>query len=84
MSAREALVLDEDMPPLVHALEALGARVETPIWDDAAVDWARYDITVLRSTWDYVERIDEFLLRRHRVQRIGGSDHVEPLCERRD
>lgn len=61
VSAREALPLDEDMPLLAPALEALGARVETPCWDDAAIDWARYDVTVLRSTWDYVERIDEFL-----------------------
>jgi O-ureido-D-serine cyclo-ligase len=61
VSAREALALDEDMPLLVPALETLGARVETPTWDDATVDWAQYDVTVLRSTWDYVERIDEFL-----------------------
>ncbi|HEX7374906.1 MAG TPA: hypothetical protein VF277_08020 [Steroidobacteraceae bacterium] len=61
VSAREALPLDEDMPLLVPALESLGARVDTPAWDDAAVDWARYDVAVLRSTWDYVERIDEFL-----------------------
>lgn len=61
VSAREALALDPDMPPLVAALEALGARVDTPCWDDPAVDWSRYDVAVLRSTWDYVERIGEFL-----------------------
>lgn len=61
VSAREALPLDEDMPLLVPALEALGARVDTPCWDDPAVDWSRYDVAVLRSTWDYVDRIDEFL-----------------------
>lgn len=61
VSARDALPLDEDMPLLVTALESLGARVDTPSWDDAGVDWARYDAAVLRSTWDYVERIDEFL-----------------------
>jgi O-ureido-D-serine cyclo-ligase len=61
VSAREALALDEDMPPLVEALAARGAQVETPSWDDAAVDWSRFDVAVLRSTWDYVERIEEFL-----------------------
>jgi glutathione synthase/RimK-type ligase-like ATP-grasp enzyme len=61
VSAREALALDEDMPPLLEALAARGAQVETPSWDDAAVDWSRFDIAVLRSTWDYVDRIDEFL-----------------------
>lgn len=61
MSAREALALDEDMPPLVAALRAQGIEVETPDWDDPAVDWSRYDLAVLRSTWDYADRIDEFL-----------------------
>lgn len=61
VSAREALALDEDMPPLVAALRAQGVEVGTPSWDDPAVDWSRYDVAVLRSTWDYVDRIDEFL-----------------------
>ncbi|HWJ05591.1 MAG TPA: hypothetical protein VNS57_07350 [Steroidobacteraceae bacterium] len=61
VSAAAALPLDEDMPPLVAALEALGAEVVTPCWDDRSVDWSRFDIAVLRSTWDYVERIGEFL-----------------------
>jgi glutathione synthase/RimK-type ligase-like ATP-grasp enzyme len=30
-------------------------------WADPQVDWARYDAAVLRTTWDYYERIDEFL-----------------------
>jgi O-ureido-D-serine cyclo-ligase len=61
VTARDALALDEDMPPLVLALRELGARVDTPCWDDPTVDWGWYDKAVLRSTWDYVERIDEFL-----------------------
>jgi glutathione synthase/RimK-type ligase-like ATP-grasp enzyme len=61
VSARDALPLDEDMPPLVSALQGTGFEVETPAWDDASVDWHRYQLAVLRSTWDYVERLDEFL-----------------------
>lgn len=61
VSAREALALDEDLPPLVEALGDLGVFVDTPCWDDPDVDWGRYGLAVLRSTWDYVERIDEFL-----------------------
>lgn len=60
VSAREALALDEDLPPLVEALRRAGAQASTPCWDDAAVDWAAFDLAVLRSTWDYVERIVEF------------------------
>jgi O-ureido-D-serine cyclo-ligase len=61
VTAREALTLDEDLPPLVLALRAQGARVDTPCWDDPDVDWGSYDVAVLRSTWDYVDRLDEFL-----------------------
>jgi glutathione synthase/RimK-type ligase-like ATP-grasp enzyme len=61
VSAREALALDEDMEPLAAALRQAGAEVATPFWDDPAVDWRTHSAAVLRSTWDYVERIDEFL-----------------------
>src|SRR5512137_2505339 len=60
VSAREALALDEDLPPLAAALRQQGARVATPCWDDPQVDWSTFDVAVLRSTWDYVERIVEF------------------------
>ena len=38
-----------------------GVTAEVACWDDAGVDWSRYDAALLRSTWDYVDRIDEFL-----------------------
>jgi O-ureido-D-serine cyclo-ligase len=60
VSTFDALALDEDLPPLVDALDQRGARVSTPCWDDPAVDWSSFDLAVLRSTWNYVERIDEF------------------------
>ena len=60
VSALEALALDEDLPPLVEALKRAGAQVSTPCWDDPAVDWAAFDLAVLRSAWNYVERIVDF------------------------
>lgn len=61
VTARSARELDEDLPPLQGALEALGARGEPVVWDDPAVDWGAYPLAVVRSTWDYVARRDEFL-----------------------
>lgn len=61
VSAGAALALDEDMPPLVDALQRLGARVATPRWDDGELDWSQFDVALLRSTWDYVERLPDFL-----------------------
>lgn len=60
VSAREALAVDEDMSPLRAALLAAGAEVEAACWDDPSIDWSCYDAAVLRSTWDYVDRLDEF------------------------
>ncbi len=61
VSARAARGLDEDMPPLLAAFAAAGAHAEIADWDDAGVDWARFDIALLRSAWDYTERLPEFL-----------------------
>jgi glutathione synthase/RimK-type ligase-like ATP-grasp enzyme len=61
VTAREALALDEDMPPLLLALRDQGVVADTPCWDDPNVDWSHYDVAVLRSTWDYADRLDEFL-----------------------
>ena len=61
VTARAALPLDEDMPPLLLALREQDVHVDTPCWDDPDVDWSRYDVAAIRSTWDYAERLDEFL-----------------------
>jgi glutathione synthase/RimK-type ligase-like ATP-grasp enzyme len=61
VTAVEARALDEDLPPLIEALRALGVEVDTPCWDDPGADWSRYDAAVIRSTWDYADRIGEFL-----------------------
>ena len=61
VTTRAAHGLDEDMPPLEAAFAAAGARTAIVDWDDAQVDWAAFDSVLLRSTWDYAERRDEFL-----------------------
>jgi len=43
--------------------------VEAHPWGDAAVDWSRFDAVVLRSTWDYHLRCEEFL---HWIDRVSG------------
>jgi len=60
VTAREALALDPDMPPLIAAVAAAGFTLATPCWDDPEVDWSCFDAALLRSTWDYVPRAIEF------------------------
>ena len=61
VTARAARDLDEDLPPLCAAMAAAGHDFEIVEWDDAAVDWSRFALVVLRSTWDYTTRLPEFL-----------------------
>lgn len=52
--------LYEDDVPLVPALEALGIDGHPVVWSDPRVDWMAFDALVIRSVWDYFERLDEF------------------------
>lgn len=61
VTADAARDLDDDLPPLVDALRSAGAEVTAPSWDDPTVDWSGFDAALLRSTWDYVDRVEEFL-----------------------
>jgi glutathione synthase/RimK-type ligase-like ATP-grasp enzyme len=61
VSARAARGLDEDMPPLLAAFSAAGADAEIVDWDDREADWARFHAALLRSAWDYTERLEDFL-----------------------
>jgi len=73
VTARPARGLDEDEPPLHLALQKAGCNVQIAEWDDANVDWASFDIALLRSAWDYAERVSEFLAW---VERASKLTHV--------
>ena len=60
ITASAARALDEDLPPLCAALTARGIDHDVVDWHDLATDWRRYGAAVLRSTWDYIDRFDEF------------------------
>jgi hypothetical protein len=53
--------LTEDDRLLKDALAARGAGVEATVWDAPDVVWTRFDRVVLRSVWDYHERLEAFL-----------------------
>jgi hypothetical protein len=57
----EAPGLAADERLLVDSLTRLGVRAGPAVWDDCSVDWARIGMCVIRSTWDYHHRLDEFL-----------------------
>ncbi|MFF2043819.1 RimK family alpha-L-glutamate ligase [Kitasatospora sp. NPDC058170] len=52
---------DDDLPRIVDALRAGGLAAEAVAWDADSPGWDGFDLAVIRSTWDYSERLDEFL-----------------------
>ena len=81
VGARAARGLDEDMAPLTGALEARGVRCAVVDWDDAGVRWADFDLALLRSTWDYTERLGEFRGWLRRVAGLTRLHNPAPLVE---
>lgn len=81
--ARVALVtcaalpdLDEDDRALIPALAERGLTAEPVAWDAAGADWAGYDLAVVRNTWDYHKRRDEFLDWARAVPRLANPAAV--------
>jgi glutathione synthase/RimK-type ligase-like ATP-grasp enzyme len=57
---RPEINVDHDMTLLIEALGAAGADAVAAEWDDPQVDWAKFDLVIVRSAWDYTWRSQEF------------------------
>ncbi len=83
-TSAEFLQHDEDAPPLLAALAARDVSAEAAAWEDPAVDWAGYDLVVIRSTWDYAERHADFVSWAQRVPHLlNGVDIVKWNTDKR-
>lgn len=62
VTADVAAPLDPDLLPLLEAMVTrLGEHaVRTVSWDDDSIDWLEFDAVIIRSTWDYTERLAEY------------------------
>jgi glutathione synthase/RimK-type ligase-like ATP-grasp enzyme len=52
---------DPDNPALFAALAAADLEAALVDWDDPTIHWNEFDLVVVRSTWDYPSRREEFL-----------------------
>lgn len=68
--------LDEDGPLLLAALLTAGLDARPAVWDDTGQDWSSYDLVVVRSTWDYTLRRDEFLDWAAAVPRLANPAEI--------
>ncbi|MCB9553617.1 MAG: hypothetical protein R3F65_15525 [bacterium] len=62
---------DDDMAPLLAALDRAGLRHGVAAWHDAEEDWSRARLTVIRSTWNYVATPERFLAWAAHVDAVG-------------
>ncbi len=65
---------DGDDADLVDALRQRGLHARWLSWDDPATLDA--DLVILRATWDYTERLDEFLAWTKRVRNLLNAPRV--------
>lgn len=73
---------DPDAPLLAAALTARGHPPTLAAWDDPAVDWASFDLVVLRSTWNYHRQPAAFLAWVDRVAGLTRLENPAPLVRR--
>jgi glutathione synthase/RimK-type ligase-like ATP-grasp enzyme len=62
----EDLKIDDRL--LREALEARGAETRSLVWDEGATDWEDFDLCLVRSTWDYHDKHEQFLAWARRVE----------------
>ena len=68
--------LEADDALLIPALAERGVTAEAAVWDDASIDWTAFDLVVVRSTWDYALRRQEFVAWTQSVPRLANPAEV--------
>lgn len=73
---RIALITCDSLPELFAEevelparFRARGVDVDVVSWSAPSIDWTGYDLCVIRSTWDYFERVDQFRAWLDRMER---------------
>lgn len=60
-TSKNALELSEEDYTVLDALAALGVPAKLVAWDDPTFDWIQASNVLIRTTWDYHLRLNEFL-----------------------
>lgn len=64
---------------LREALEERGCEARAIVWDEEEVDWGEFDLSLVRSTWDYHEKHREFLAWTQRVETAAALRNPSDL-----
>jgi hypothetical protein len=68
--------LDQDGAVILDALARSAIDAEPVIWDSPAAVWSRYDLVLIRSTWDYPLRRDAFIAWAAALPRVANPASV--------
>lgn len=66
---------DPDEAPLLASLAAAGIVARVAPWHDPDVDWSAAGVVLIRSTWNYYHRVDDFVAW---ARRVGERLHNPP------
>ncbi len=67
---------EHDSSLLTAALATRGIDARLVAWDAPGIDWDDHDLVVVRSTWDYTERLEEFVAWARSVPRLANPAEV--------
>ncbi|QHL88843.1 hypothetical protein GU926_15975 [Nibribacter ruber] len=56
---------------LVDYLTSKGLDLTVEVWNDPAVNWQQYEVAILKSPWDYFNRIEEFMAWLDKIEGLG-------------
>jgi len=59
-----------DDAPLHAALQSRGVEIVRPVWDDPGFDWSSCNACLIRTTWDYQEKRDAYIVWAKRVSEL--------------
>jgi glutathione synthase/RimK-type ligase-like ATP-grasp enzyme len=78
-TAAEFADLDPETRLLAATLQRRGLEAGPAVWTDPAVDWAGYDLVVVRCTWDYHSQLPRFLDWAAHVASVTRLANPEPV-----
>ena len=61
---------DPDAEILIDALAGVGLEGSMCVWNDPSVSWSDFDLTVIRSTWDYTDDLEGYMRWARGIERL--------------
>lgn len=53
-------IIENENLLLLEYLQRKGLKIQKEVWDDPQVNWAAYDLAILKAPWDYFDKIEPF------------------------